>query len=125
MNIFSGIKAIINIQKMKLGGTAKLSIAQITNLLINLLDANRNLHKDKFNEIYELYKKLSRNNAKIRMDINDYYCIAIEIIMQFDKIAPYEKYSGGDETEVSLLLKYVRKETDQFPNEFYDISSLL
>ena len=41
MGLISGIQAITAVQKIKQGGTAKLSIAQIAELIINLPDAQK------------------------------------------------------------------------------------
>ena len=45
MGLISGIQAITAVQKIKQGGTAKLSIAQIAELIINLPDAQKNPQK--------------------------------------------------------------------------------
>jgi hypothetical protein len=55
MGIISGIKAMSAVQKIKSGGTAKLTIAQITELIINLQDARKNTTDEQFKEIYTLY----------------------------------------------------------------------
>ena len=48
MGFFSDLKAIKDVQIISEGGTAKLSMSQIVNLIINLPDANRNLSSDKY-----------------------------------------------------------------------------
>ena len=51
MGLISGIQAITAVQKIKQGGTAKLSIAQIAELIINLPDAQKNTTKDQFDSL--------------------------------------------------------------------------
>ncbi len=41
MSIFSDVIAVKDVQCIKSGGTASLSISQITNLLVNLPDAQK------------------------------------------------------------------------------------
>lgn len=110
MGIFSNAKAIADIQRIKNGGTANLSPSQITNLLINLPDAKKNLTEQQFGAVYYLYKEMNSITRKMKLDIDGYYEQAANIIKMFDKLAPYEKYSGTDELETMLLLKVIRDE---------------
>ena len=45
----------------------------------------------------------------MQIDIDGYYDTAIQIIKRFDAIAPYEKYSGGNELEYSFMMEELRK----------------
>lgn len=110
MGLISDAKAIADLQKIKAGGTAMLSISQITNLIINLPDGKRNLLPEQFNDVYNLYKQMRKCKTKIPMDMDGYMDTAVKIIKEFDKIAPYEKYSGGNEIEFSFLMQDIRKE---------------
>ena len=38
---------------------------------------------------------------------------AVEIIKMFDKIAPYEKYSGANEIEISFMMNEIRSEAEE------------
>ena len=111
MGFFSDIKAIGTIQKIKNGGTAKLSISQITGLIINLADAKNNLPDSKYKQICALFDDLRTCNTKFEMNYEGYLQQAIDIIKRFDVIAPYEKYSGGNETEFSFLMDTIRSQT--------------
>ena len=42
------------------------------------------------------------------MDASKYMNTCISIINSFDEIAPYEKYSGGDSSEFTLLMSEIR-----------------
>lgn len=109
MGIFADMKAIADVQKIKRGnGTANLSIAQITGLLINLPDAEKNLPKKEFNQVYDLFKKMRKCKTKMSMDSHGYLDTAIKIIKEFDKIAPYELYSGGNQIEFSFMMSDIR-----------------
>lgn len=110
MGFISDIIAISSIQKIKRGGVAKLSISQITGLLINLQEAGAKLSQEQSRQVYALFKKLRSCNTKMRMDLDGYMQQATEIIMRFDAIAPYEKYSGGNEIEYSFLMDDLRKQ---------------
>ena len=110
MGLISDVKAMAGLQKIKAGGTTMLSISQITNLIINLPDGKRNLLPEQFNDVYNLYKQMRKCKTRIPMDIDGYMDTAVKIIKEFDKIAPYEKYSGGNEIEFSILMQDIRKE---------------
>lgn len=97
MGMFGDIKAIKDLQKIKKGGTAKLSISQVTGLITNMMDARKNLSEEQFNGVYKLFNELRKCNTKIEMDKSEYSETAVDIIKRFDKIAPYIKYSGGNE----------------------------
>lgn len=116
MGIFGDLKAAKDVQKLKNGGTAELSISQITGLLINLIDANKKLSKEKYNEIFKLYSELRTCKTKMKMDLNGYYETAVDIIKKFDKIAPYEKYSGGNEVEFKFLMDEIRNDESSSSN---------
>ncbi|MFR7758307.1 MAG: hypothetical protein ACLU3G_04335 [Christensenellales bacterium] len=108
MGLFADIKAVGAVQKIKNGATALLTISQITGLLINLPDAEKNLSKEEFNRIYALFEEMRKCNTKMQMNIDLYLDTAVKIIKEFDKIAPYEKYSGGNEIEFSFLMADIR-----------------
>lgn len=116
MGIFGNIMAIKDVQKIKKGGTAKLSISQITGLITNMMDAKKNLTEQKFNEVYKLFSELEKCNTKRYMDMEGYCETAVSIIKRFDEIAPYVKYSGGNELEFSFLMDDVYKK-DKLDNE--------
>ena len=109
MGLINDLKAAKDIQKIKNGGIAYLSISQITGLITNMLDAKRNLDNEKYEKIYNLFLSFRKCNTKIKMDLEGYYNTAIDIIKKFDAIAPYEKYSGGNETETSFLMEDIHK----------------
>ncbi len=109
MGLLSDIKAMKDVQRIKSGGKAKLSIAQITNMIVNMPDAQKNLSNNQFKAVYALYQDLRTCNTKMEMDINGYYATCIDIIKRFDVLAPYEKYGGGNELEMSFLMEDIRK----------------
>ena len=116
MGIFSGIKAIWDIQRLSKGGTAKLSLAQITSVIINLPDARKNLKRDEFEQVYALYKSLQKCKSKIPMGLDGYYDISARLILMFDQLAPYQLYGGRSEIESEFLLNEVRRLYKDDPN---------
>lgn len=108
MGVFSGIQAMKSVSKLKSGGTAKLSLAQVSNLIINLPDAQKKLSPAQFNSVYALFREFQKCKTKHEVDLSGYYAMAVDIIKKFDKIAPYEKYSGGNELEFSFLMDEIR-----------------
>lgn len=119
MGFFADIKAIKNVQLIKAGGTAKLSISQITTLITNMPDARKHLSKEEFESVYALFKELRKCNTKIEMDMFSYIETANKIILRFDAIAPYENYGGGNVLEYSFMMDDFRKESSQ--PEIFDI----
>lgn len=113
MGFIDDIKAINAIACIKSGGTAKLSISQIACLITNMPDAKKNLSSEKFNDVKLLFNEFRKCNTKLEMDVYEYLETAKKIILQFDAIAPYEKYGGGNEVEYSFMLEDMRKEASQ------------
>lgn len=107
MGMFSDAKAAIDVQRIKTGGTAKLSISQITCLIVNMSDAKKNLPEDQFEAVYSLYRQLRKCKSKIQMDIDEYYRVSGQIVLMFNHISPYEEYSGGNPIETAFLLSAV------------------
>ena len=109
--MFDDFKAMRDLQRIKTsGGTAELSVAQITNFIINLLDARKNLPERQFNEVYTIYQEMQQYTAKVEMDMAGYLDTAMKIIRRFDEVAPYEKYSGNDEEECALMMEDIRSD---------------
>lgn len=109
MGIISAIQAIFAIQKIRNGGVASLSIAQVANNIISLSDAQKNLPKEKDDQVRTLFYEMQKCTTKMPMDMETYMDVALRIIKNFDKIAPYEKYSGGNEIEYSFFMDDVRE----------------
>ena len=125
MGIIGDIKAINDVQKIKNGGVAKLSISQITGLIINLMDANKNLSNDEYNRVYKKFCEFRKCKTKIDMDMDGYLKTAVDIIKEFDKIAPYEKYSGGNEIEFGFLMNDIRAEREETNTDIPTLIDLL
>lgn len=109
MGLFADLKAMRDVQRIKSGGKASLSVSSISNMIINLTDANRNLPKDDYNKVFDIYLKMRKCTTKIDMDINGYYKVAIDILHEFDKVVPCEPYLGLEPFEASLLMNEIRK----------------
>lgn len=111
MGLFSDVKAIKDVQKIKNGTEAELSLNQVVNLLVNLPDAKKNLSADQFKKVCKIYDELRKQTTKHLLDLDGYYDMATNIILLFDKVAPYEKYSGGNAMEFKLLMDKLRNST--------------
>ena len=121
MGIFDGMQALKAVQGLKAGKPARLSIAQITDLLVNLPDAQKNLSKEENDALWIYYQIAKKDKQKIDIpDINEYYRIAVQLIKYFDKVAPYEKYSGNYSPEFRLLVDAIRAgELDDIPSDVW------
>ena len=94
MGFILGLQALHSMKKIRKGKSAKLPIAQITILNVNLQDANRFLSKQEFNKVFALYTKLLKNRTKTLYNIRTYSDAAFKIAEEFDKIAPYDSFNG-------------------------------
>ena len=109
MDCRSALQAVSDIQTIKRGGTANLSLSQITFCIVNLQDAEQNLSRAKFKKVYSLFLQYQQKNTKNSYTLASYTEAATTIIRTFDAIAPYELYSGGDPQERSALLAEIRQ----------------
>lgn len=116
MGIIADMKAISAVQKIYGGEKAKLSISQITGLLVNLMDAQKNLSALEFEQLYAVFNQLRKDKKKTLMNYSVYLHTAVDIIKQFDLIAPYELYCGGESGEFAGLLKSIRKKKNSSSN---------
>lgn len=113
MGLFSNVSAVSTVQRIKHGETLPLSLSQLANIIINLPDAKMNLPVEQFNAVYALYKEFNTCTTKQPMDFNGYCESCMKIIKRFDALAPYEKYSGGNELEFLFLMDEIRDLDDK------------
>lgn len=113
MSIFSDFQAISELKKLKKGKVASLSMSQIVCVITNMTDAKRNLSSEQYRDVYALFQEYRKCNTKLSITMDDYLDIAIKIIKSFDRVAPYEKYSGGNELEFSFMMQDIRSELNQ------------
>lgn len=104
MGIFDDFRAVKNVQDIKKGKTAKLSVAQLACLLINLPDASKNLSAEQFKQVNSLYDEYRKFNTKVIMDMDSYLATSLKIVKSFNCIAFYGKYSGGNLQEYSFWM---------------------
>lgn len=109
MGFISDLFGVVNVQRIKNGGTARLSVCQITSLIVNMSDAKQFLPEDDFNSVYELFKRLRRVKKKRRMDIHGYYDTASKIVLLFNSLAPFIMYSGNAPEDAAKLLEFIEE----------------
>lgn len=78
------------------GGRAELSKAQIVNLMLNFMQAKRNLDRDTYYKVSDLYDAYRTDKTKVMMDYQDYTNVYIEISLDFSLIAPFELYANPE-----------------------------
>ncbi len=109
MGILSGMQALKAKAKIEAGGIAKLSVAQIASMNVNMLDAKKNLTNEQFQKVYSVYQACKKDTKKRLYDFDGYFDITIKTIKRFNDVAPYLKYSGGDGLNDALLLRAVEQ----------------
>lgn len=105
MGVLSDLKAMADVQRIKNGGKARLSVSQITCLIVNMSDARQFLSKDQFDKVFELFRRLRKVKKKKKVDILGYYEIAGKIVLRFNMIAPFKFYSGDSPESAELLVE--------------------
>lgn len=81
----------------------------ITMIIINLQDAKAKLSPGKYEEIKTLFDEFQQCKTMFEVDYKGYIDLCEDVIKRFDKIAPYELYSGGNELEFSIYMDYFRE----------------
>lgn len=109
MGLISDLFGMVNVQRIKNGGTARLSICQITGLIVNMSEAKQFLPDNNFNGVYGLFKRLRKVKKKKRMDIHGYYDIASKIILLFNSRAPFILYSGNSPEDATELIESIEE----------------
>lgn len=109
MGVLSDLSGMVNVQRIKNGGTARLSVCQITSLVVNMSDAKQFLPENDFHNVYELFKRLRKIKKKRRMNIYKYYDVASKIILLFNARAPFILYSGNTPEDAEKLLASVEE----------------
>lgn len=96
MGFFDISKSIKAFNIIVNGGQAELSKAQIVNLMLNLMKAKKNLDRDTFYKVSDLYDVFRRDKAKVMMDSQKYRTVYSEIACSFIDIAPFELYANPE-----------------------------
>lgn len=97
------------VDKLRQGESVKLSLAQIASLNINLTDAKKNLSQDKFEQLYALYSIYQKHKEMILCTPEEYAILAAKVVVSFDKIDSFLKYSGEEslaDAQLRLMTAY-------------------
>lgn len=121
MGIISSAQAVQTIMRIREGGYGELSRAQISSCVINLIDARKRLTRDKYEEIFNLYKQYQNDTAKEKMDWSRYIEVALEIIDDFDDIAPFEMYCGDKDVYTEFDSSNQPFETEELDETAVDV----
>lgn len=139
MGMVSATIAEMGVKRIKKGKTANLCVADITYLIVNLMDARKNLDREDFLKVQELFDEFQTCKKKRSMDFYRYVDTVSKIIEQYDKIAPYEKYSGNNADELRYIMQLLRNDETKrnieeelsdfaeknYPNDFQEIMEII
>ena len=106
-NFAEAKKGLDNAKTVLNGGTAELSDAQIVDGAVSLLDAKKNLSEIQYLKMYKLYLLYQKDGNEKKM--YDYFSLMerkLEIIREFNQVAPYQKYSGMNEKDTLDMMKF-------------------
>lgn len=107
MGLISEIRVSSAIKKITRGGSAKLSIADISRQFIYVSRAKGSFDDDVYNELVENFNATQRISEKKLMNQSQYETAISGILMSFDQIAPCEFYAGDGSAELNIMLTYI------------------
>lgn len=107
---FAAMQSVRVQEKLRNGGTARLSLAQMVNSLVKLADARKNLTEERYHDVCHLFSAYQERKEKVTYDWKRYEMVAMSIIKKFDALAPYETYCGRNEVVWHAVMEHVRKE---------------
>lgn len=80
---------------LRKGGEAYFSVKEISNAIVNLLEAQRVLSKEDYNYVRMLYASFSANEKRELLNQNGFLCLCAKICSQYDLIGEYYRFCGG------------------------------
>ena len=118
MGLISGACALVQIARIRKGKLGKLSISQITQMIVNMPDARKNLDNATFEKVCDIYKQLRKCKVKRNITPSEYISVATCIVRLFHSQAPYEKFSGADPAETASMLEEIRQTSELENRDF-------
>lgn len=88
--MFGQLSKMVKIGMLQKGKTVKFSRADLLDYSVNLFEVKRKLDKEKYSKVYDLYVKISKDNKKIEMNLDEYKKIIDKMVSEFVSIAPDE-----------------------------------
>lgn len=107
MGLISEIRVSSAIRKITNGGSAKLSIADISRQFIYVSRAKGTFDDEVYSELVENFKASQRISERKLMNQSQYETTLSGILMSFDQIAPCEFYTGDGSTELNIMIVYI------------------
>lgn len=96
------------VRRIQSGETASISVAQITDIHVDLEKARHSLTPKQFESFYALHSKLKTETVPVAMYESSYTVLTHRIIVAFDNIAPFEKYGKISESNSREILPKIR-----------------
>ena len=94
--MFDTSKSIKAFNTIASGGQAELSKSQIVNLMLNIIAAKKNLDRDTYYKVSDLYDVYRKDKTKVMMDYQRYRYVYLEMANSFNNIAPFELYANPE-----------------------------
>ena len=102
------LKAFYEREHIESGNTGTLSKMQISNLITSLYSAKRMLKDREYTRVYAIYNSYQNDTVTAEMNINQYHDICMEIIDEYEKVAPYIFIDGNHSGMDDKLYKKLR-----------------
>lgn len=106
-NSTDGVAGKVAIDRLKArGGTANLSNCQIAKYITKLDNAKTYLTTDEYEKVCGLFRKFKNDTACRMMDSNEYAGASMELIRQYEQIAPFIFFDGVNSKDIPLSLQF-------------------
>jgi len=91
--LFGTFFIVSKINLIKSGKNAKLSQADIVEVNANLFEAKKSMSSSEFDNVYNIYLQLKKDDNKILMDIDEYNKKKDEIIQKFKAVTSVDVWN--------------------------------
>ena len=99
MGFISTIRATGAIMRLQNGQSQSesFSLADLVNLVVNLNLAASRLSKEEYSQVYGLYRKYRGDTQKRQFSYETYETAVTNMMLSFDRIAPFDDYCATPE----------------------------
>lgn len=105
MGILSALGTTKAVERLKSGKskTEVMSLADIALITFNMTDAQKNLPKDQFEDVYALFRNTQNSKEKRSYTLDEYLDVWTWLTFLFDSVAPFELYCGDSAIASSVI----------------------
>lgn len=98
----NALSAMKDVQRIKFGGTAKMSPSQVVCLISNTQDAQRNLSPVEFDQYKQIFNYFRKDTKCQTVDFDGYIEMCGRIISEYEKYFPYLLVDGEHSENIEI-----------------------